>query len=144
MLFVGITTYSFAQNTKPAIKEDASRDAVLSGFMKAQMTNDVASLRKLIARDAVILIPGKIDQVRISKDEYLDFLKQSGKMQQQCYPSYEILSSNANNVTARVDFDYTGFIIHHYLKAEKKNDNWKITELNKSFPSSPAPVIVMQ
>ena len=148
ILFFGITTYSFAQNKKAVIKEDPSRDLVLSTFMKAQACNDVAILRKLISGDAVILIPAKSEQKRISKADYIAFLKESGRVEQACHPSYEIITATANTVTARIDFDYPDFMVQNLVKAEKRTDSWVVTELSKSFAPKPQqdaePLIVMQ
>ena len=148
ILFFGITINSFAQNTKALIQEDPAREQVLNAFMKAQACNDVAILRKLIAKDAEISIPAKNNEIRISKTDYLNFIKESGRVEQECQASYQIITATANTVTARIDYDYPGFMIKNLVKAEKKTDSWVVTELSKSFAPKPQqdqePLIVMQ
>lgn len=148
ILLFGITTYSFSQNKRVSIKEDPARDLALSSFMKAQACNDVSLLRKLIANDAAIFIPSKADQKRLTKAEYIAFIKESGRVDQACHPSYEIITAGPTTVTARVDYDYPDFMVQNLVKAEKRTDNWVITELSKSFAPKPQqdaePLIVMQ
>ena len=147
-LILGILSYSFAQNKREAIKEDTARDLALTSFMKAQVSNDVTVLRRLISNDAIILIPAKTDQKRLTKAEYIAFIKESGRVDQACRPSLEIITATPTTVTARVDYEYSGFMVQNLVKAEKRTGNWLITELNKFFAPKPQqeadPLIVMQ
>ena len=142
MLFVGINSYSFAQNN--SVKEDGARDEFLSLFVRAQVANDVAVLKKLIDKDAAIFIPGKIDNMRISRFDFLGMIRHTGTEQQRCTAYLEVLKADPENFTARIDLNYATYTIQNFVKVEKKANTWKITELRKTFPAQPEPITVMQ
>ena len=138
---LGISFNSSGQNSRPLTDEGAI--LMLETFMQAQLTNNIAVLKKVLANDVVIYIPGKIDPVKVSKADYLSFLEQVGVMEQKCYSSFEVFDSRGVSLTARIDFAYPDFIVKHFVKAEKKSGQWKITELKKVMDSGSLPVTVL-
>nr|WP_207535500.1 nuclear transport factor 2 family protein [Pedobacter sp. SYSU D00823] len=112
--------------------------------MQAQRNNDVPQLRKLLDKDVRILTPGKLGEIEISKGEYLSFLQQVGKLDQDCYPQYEIVKLTPNTAEVNIDFAYPDFVAKHSLTMVKKGDDWKIIQLRKLIETEPAPVTVMQ
>lgn len=133
---------SFAQLNSS--KEDPAIHNKIQQFMYAQLNNEVAQLRKLLDKDVVILSPGKLGETQISKGEYISFLQQVGKLNQDCYPQYEIIKLTTNTADVNVDFAYPDFIAKHFITMVKKGDEWKIIQLRKSIETKPSPVTVMQ
>jgi len=141
MLLIGGSSYCFAQT---GTQNEPSKDAFITQFMQAYTANDAVVLKKLLTNGAKITIPGKSEQIAISKSDYLQLIKQTGKEQQSCSTSYKIISSTVNALTAQVYFVYSSYAIQNTIKAENKSGTWKITELIKAFMPGSQPAIVKQ
>lgn len=139
MLLIGGASYCFAQR---ATATEPSKDAFVAQFMDANTVNDVATLEKLLANNAKITIPGKSQAITLSKKEYLQLMKQMGRDQQSCSPSYKMLNSSLTELTAEVYFIYTTYAVQNTITAEIKSGTWKVTGLVKGFIST-EPVIVI-
>lgn len=140
MLFIGVTTCSLAQTTQ----KDETRDAFISSFTQAQLTNNAEALRKMFVRNPEITIPSKNGEKQISKSDFYQLIKQAGQEQQICNTFTEILVATPDTFTAIINFVYTSYAFQNIVRGEKNDGFWKITELKKTFLAAPTQTVVMQ
>lgn len=140
-LLFGVNSFSIAQVTE----RDSVTDEHLSALVQAQINNDIPVLRTLIAKNAVITIPGKTGELLVSKKEFLALLKQSGKEQQLCNGSYTVLKRTENSLTAEIEIAYPTFTVLNTVRSRKVEGAWVVLALQKTIADvNPNPAIVMQ
>lgn len=107
---------------------------VIQLYTDAQISADARKLTKILSPDAVVKF-SKGDQLIVHKQSaLLQHMKSQEGIQQNCSTNLTILASNKALVMAKVDFIYEDFTIENYLTIElDKNDNWKITNVNRFF-----------
>lgn len=140
-LFVGLNSSSIAQVTE----RDSVTDAHITALIEAQVTNDISALRTLLAKNAVITIPAKSGEIQISRNEFLNMLKQSGREQQTCASSYIVIKRTENSLTAQLEMTYPAYTVLNTVRSRLVNGTWVVLALEKTLKDvTSSPVIVLQ
>jgi hypothetical protein len=132
VLCTTLTATVFADNL-PAPKAKN----VIDQFADSHVSTDANKLSKILSPDATIKFAKGAEVLSLSQLSVLKQMRLNEGIKQNCTTNIEVLASNEAMVMAKVNFVYEDFIIENYLTLElDKNQNWKITRVNKFFKES--------
>ncbi len=138
VLSTALTASAFADNPPaPKVKN------VITEFAESHLVTDAKKLSKIMSEDAQVKFSRGNEVLYHSLASILKLMRQNEGISQNCSTSYDIIASSEALVMAKVEFAYQDFVIENYLTLERdKNDNWKITRINKFFTdNAPANVL---
>ncbi len=129
VLGVVLTTTTFANN-RPA----ADAKTVLNEYAESHVNTDANKLEKILSADALMKFSKGTEVLSQGQSSIIKIMRQNQGIKQNCSTLVDVLASSDAMVLARVNFVYEGFIIENYLTLEvDKNQNWKITRINKFY-----------
>ena len=129
VLCAAITSSAFANNRPaPNVK------TVINEFAESILDTDTDKLSRIMSSDALLKFTQGDGVQTQSQSSILKHMKLNKGSLQNCSARVEVLASSNAMVMAKVDFIYQDFIVENYLCLElDRNDNWKITRINKFF-----------
>ncbi len=140
VLGVVLTTTTFANN-RPA----ADAKTVLNEYAESHVNTDANKLEKILSADALMKFSKGAEVLSQGQSSIIKIMRQNQGIKQNCSTLVDVLASSDAMVLARVNFVYEGFIIENYLTLEvDKNQNWKITRINKFYTDSSSPKVLTQ
>ncbi len=136
-----LTAATFA-NTPPS----AEAKNVLNSFAESHVNTDASKLEKILSYDALVKFSKGTEVLSQGQASIIKLMRQNQGIKQNCSTAVDVLASSDAMVLAKVNFVYEGFIIENYLTLElDKNQNWKITRINKFFTEAePAKVLTQK
>lgn len=133
-----LTTATFAKN-HPA----SNVKNIINEFAESHVNTDANQLSKILSADATIKFARGNEVLSQSHISIMKIMKQNEGIKQNCSTTIDVLASSSAMVMAKVNFVYEDFIIENYLTVElDKNENWKITRVNKFFTSKETPKVL--
>lgn len=135
-----LTTATFANN-RPGV--DAK--TVLNQFAESHLTTDASKLEKILSSDALLKFTKGNEVLSQSQTSIVKIMRQNEGIKQNCSTQVDVLASSDAMVIAKVNFIYEGFVIENFLTLEvDKNQNWKITRINKFFNDTTSAKVLTQ
>ncbi len=129
VLGVVLMTTTYASN--PAA---ADAKAVLKAYAESHINTDANMLEKILSADALMKFSKGNEVMSQSQSAIVKLMRQNQGIKQNCSTLVDVLASSDAMILARVNFVYEGFTIENYLTLEAdKNQNWKITRINKFY-----------
>ncbi len=140
VLGVVLMTTTFAGNP-PA----ADAKTVLNAYAESHVNTDANKLEKILSADALMKFSKGTEVLSQGQASIIKLMRQNQGIKQNCSALVDILASSDAMVLARVNFVYEGFVIENYLTLEAdKNQNWKITRINKFYTDSGSAKVLTQ
>ncbi|SKB92041.1 nuclear transport factor 2 family protein [Daejeonella lutea] len=135
-----LTTATFA-NTPPS----AEAKNVLDAYAESHVNTDASKLEKILSYDALMKFSKGSEVMSQGQAAIIKLMRQNQGIKQNCSTVVDVLASSDAMVLAKVNFVYEGFVIENYLTLElDRNQNWKITRINKFYTEAGSPKVLTQ
>jgi hypothetical protein len=117
--------------------------AILDAYAESHLNTDASKLEKILSADALMKFSKGPEVLSQGQTAIIKLMRQNQGIKQNCSTLVDVLASSEAMVLARVNFVYEGFVIENYLTLEAdKNQNWKITRINKFYVNNDSPRVI--
>lgn len=124
---------SFAKANDLSKIEKPNNHAIIVKYIDLIQNGTYSSAKDIFSDDLKQNIYTESENKSISKNDLLRHLKNTKNLKMNCKTDFKLIDHNNNTSIVKVVLQFENFKRIDYLTLYKKNENWKIQEINTSY-----------